>query len=98
MVLRVKGDMTVDEFDRWSNANQDVDQVMIAAAEEGGPRVSLVPEPLSVPLDVLPDAVALLVPAPEPGVFPFKPEPSRKTGGWSADRQRLYIETLAETG
>ncbi len=30
--------------------------------------------------------------------IPFNPEPSRKAGGWSADRQRLFIETLAETG
>jgi hypothetical protein len=26
------------------------------------------------------------------------PQPSRKTGGWSAVRQRLFIETLAEAG
>ena len=98
MALRSNRDMTVEEFDRWSDARRDVEEVMEATAEEGGPRVSLVPEPTSVPLDFLPDEVQLPVPAPAPGVVPFKPEPSRKVGGWNAARQRLYIETLAETG
>ena len=98
MARRATRDMTVEEFDRWCEARRNIDDVMTTAAEEGGPRVSLVPDPASVPLDVLPDAVQLPATVPEPGVVPFKPEPSRKTGGWSADRQRLYIETLAETG
>ena len=99
MARRATKDMTVEEFDRWCAARRDVDEVMEVTAEEGGPRVSLVPEPRSVPLDFLPDAVQLPVPAPPPGVVPFKPEPSRKTvGGWNAARQRRYIETLAETG
>ena len=29
---------------------------------------------------------------------PFAPEPSRKGGGWSASRQLVFVETLAETG
>ena len=99
MERRATKDLTVEEFDRWCAARRDVDEVMEVTAEEGGPRVSLVPEPRSVPLDFLPDAVQLPVPAPPPGVVPFKPEPSRKTvGGWNAARQRRYIETLAETG
>ena len=107
MALRSNRDMTVEEFYRWSDACRDVREVMEATAEEGGPRVSQVPEPTSVPLDFLPDEVQLPVPAPAPRavsaqngqpVVPFKPEPSRKVGGWSAARQRLYIETLAETG
>ena len=91
-------DMTIEEFDRWCDARQNVREVMEATAEEGGPRVSQVPEPTSVPLDFLPDEVQLPVPAPAPGVIRFKPEPSQKVGGWNAARQRLYIETLAETG
>ena len=100
MALRSGRDWTVGEFDQWSAARQDVREVMEAAAEEGGPRVSLVPTPVSVPLDFLPDVVALpAVPAnADSTIVPFKPEPSRKAGGWSAARQRLYIETLAETG
>lgn len=102
MVLRSGRDWTVEEMDEWSAARRGVQEVMAAAAEEGGPRVSLVPDPVSLPLDFLPDVVALPVPAApanaDATIVPFRPEPSRKTGGWSAARQRLYIETLAETG
>lgn len=103
MARRATRDMTIAEFDRWHEATRDNDAVLEATAEEGGPRISLVPEPKSVPLDFLPDEIALPVTVPatdtESGVVPFKPEPSRKlVGGWNADRQRLYIETLAETG
>lgn len=108
-----RGDWTVEQFDEWCEARQGVAEVQEACAEEGGPRVSLVPDPISVPVDFLPDAVdlpagspgdfrgqrPLPVPAPSgPQAVAFMPEPSRKTGGWSAIRQRLYIETLAETG
>ena len=113
MATRAKRDMTVEEFDIWSAAQRGVKDVMEASAEEGGPRVSLVPDPVSVPADIVPDEVTL--PAGSPGdlrgqlplpvaascgseMVPFAPEPSRKTCGWSADRQRLFIETLAETG
>ena len=98
MARRATRDMTIEEYDRWSAATDEIAEVMEATAEEGGPRVSFVPEPMSVPLDILPDEVQLPVPAPAPGVVPFKPEPSRRVGGWNAVRQRLYIETLAETG
>jgi hypothetical protein len=98
MALRSNRDWTVEEFNEWCDARQAVDEVMEATAEEGGPRVSMVPDPTSVPVDFLPDAVQLPAPASPPGIVPFKPEPSRKVGGWSAERQRLYIETLAETG
>jgi len=102
---------TVEEFNAWSAATSRVDEVREAGAEEGGPFVSLVPRPTSVPLDFLPDEVC--VPAGSPGdcrgqtpalpppageTVQFTPEPSRKAGGWSAGRQRLFIETLAETG
>ena len=98
MALRSNRDWTVEEFDEWCAASRNVDAVMEATAEEGGPRVSMVPKPNSVPLDILPDEVQLPVPASPDGVVPFKPEPSRKTGGWCGERQRLFIETLAETG
>ena len=99
MAARAGRDMTVEEFDAWCAARRGVDDVMEASAEEGGPRVSLVPDPISVPVDILPDEVSLpaLHPA-DPLAVPFDPQPSRKTGGWGAVRQRLFIETLAETG
>jgi hypothetical protein len=104
MATRVKRDLTLEEFDAWIAAERRVDEVQEICAEEGGPRVSLVPKPVSVPLDILPDEVSLPaqagpVPAPSaPHAVPFAPEPSRKTGGWSAVRQRIFIEALAETG
>jgi hypothetical protein len=91
--------MTIEEFRIWSAARSDAADVRDAGAEEGGPRVTLVPAPHSVPLDILPDEVTLPARVLEPGeAIPFKPEPSRKTGGWSAQRQRLFIENLSETG
>jgi hypothetical protein len=98
MATRISRDMTLEEFDAWVVARRNMDDVNEAGAEEGGPRVSLVPEPTSVPIDFLPDAVQLPVPTAPAGTVPFLPQPSRKTGGWSAVRQRLFIETLAETG
>jgi hypothetical protein len=98
MATRARRDMTLEEFDAWADARRNVAEVNEACAEEGGPRVSLVPDPVSVPLDFLLDTVQLPVPAPSAGTVPFAPQPSRKTGGWSAMRQRLFIETLAETG
>jgi hypothetical protein len=75
-----------------------------AAQEEGGPSLSLVPlddkdEPW--PTDLL--APAVQEEGAEPvGAKPFDGVPldhSRKRrAGWSADRQRLFLETLAETG
>ena len=105
MATRAKRDMTLEEFDAWAAARRNVEDAKEACAEEGGPRVSLVPRPTSVPLDFLPDEVQMPGPAqPADGTasaaaVPFTPEPSRRVcGGWSADRQRLFIESLAETG
>jgi len=105
MPARTSRDLTIEEFDAWCEARRSVGEVVEAAAEEGGPRVSLVPEPASVPLDFLPDSVDAPAVAPSltpaPLVLrsvPFDPEPSRKTGGWSAPRQALFVEALAETG
>lgn len=96
-------DMSIEEFDEWCAASKRVEDTLAATGEEGGPSVSLVPMPVSVPLDDLPDEVEVpLVPADlEPGDLrglPFDPQASRKTGGWSANRQRNFLEVLAETG
>ena len=92
--------MTIEEFDRWCDATRNMKDVMEATAEEGGPRVSFVPDPQSAVRDIAPIEVPLPLPASGQGVVPFDPEPSRRVyaPGWSSDRQRLYIETLAETG
>src|SRR5687768_4601189 len=96
---REKPDCTLEEFNAWLEAEQRVAVTNAACQEEGGPSVSFVPKPTSCPLDFPTDAVSL--PARvgrESGVGPFKPEPSRKTCGWSADRQRLFSQALAEAG
>jgi|GEM_PF-1283406 len=101
MARRMAKEMTLEEFNRWSDESSKVDTVMAASAEEGGPRVSLVPDPVSVPFEAMPDAVAptpAVVPAQADVTVPFEAEPSRKVAGWSAMRQRIFIETLAETG
>jgi hypothetical protein len=99
MAARAGRDMTIEEFDAWAAAQRNVADAKDACAEEGGPRVSLVPRPTSVPVDFLPDEVSLPGPAPSGlHAVPFSPEPSRKTGGWSAARQRMFVESLAETG
>ncbi len=86
-------ELAVEEFDGWAAASDRFDAVGQAADEEGGPSLSLVPatEGNEVwPTDLLPcvDASA--------GVAL---EDSRKRlAGWSGDRQRLFLSTLAETG
>lgn len=130
---RASREMDCDAFTAWAKARDNNDAVIEAAAEQGGPRVSLVPVPEDVPLDFLPDSVdapaaaassapigdapapcadaagdpsvepfssgvSSPTPAPAAQAVPFEPEPSRKAGGWSAERQRLFIQFLAETG
>ena len=96
---RAKRDMTLEQFHAWYAEEQKIDKLREVSAEEGGPRVTLVPDPVSVPIDIVPDEVdqPALASNPTRGAS-FVPEPSRKTCGWSAARQRLYIEALAETG
>jgi hypothetical protein len=96
--------MSLEEFDRWEAATKRVEGTPKAADERGGPSLSLVPveeQNTAWPTD-------LLAPAVEPeGSEPVAAmafdgvelDNSRKRlAGWSADRQRLFLETLAETG
>ena len=94
MAKRAPRELTVEEYDNLDAATKKFASVGKAADEEGGPSLSLVPptERNEVwPTDLLPeqampfDGVAL--------------EDSRKRlAGWSAERQRMYLENLAETG
>ncbi len=98
---------TVEEYNDWSAATDRIEAVAEAADEEGGPSLSLVPttERNEVwPTDLLPPANTAAEAAAEPPVSatPFDGIPledSRKRlAGWSAERQRLFLVTLAETG
>lgn len=88
MKRRAARDLTVDEFDDWMAATHRVEAVGKAADEEGGPSLSLLPDPEKGevwPTDLLPP------PDPAPAVaVPFDGvalEDSRKRlAGWSAER------------
>ncbi len=90
---------TVEEYDDWSAATDRYEATAEAADEEGGPSLSLVPatERNEVwPTDLLPPAEPPIAAMPFDGV-PL--EDSRKRlAGWSAERQRLFLGNLAETG
>lgn len=95
-----KHEMTVDEFDAWAAAKKRVDSTAEAADEQGGPRLSLVPtqeQEIAWPADLLPVAGDTETPAtPFDGVE--LPESRNRLAGWSAERQRYFLATLAETG
>jgi len=100
-------DLTLEEFDDWAAATDRNETVAEAADEEGGPSLSLVPlkERNEVwPTDLLPSANASTEASGEPPApaTPFDGvalEDSRKRlAGWSAERQRLFLCNLAETG
>ncbi len=96
---------TVEEFDAWVAASDRHDAVAEAADEAGGPSLSLVPQADRGevwPTDLLPPAPADPPAAPPLPATPFDGvalEDSRKRlAGWSAERQRLFLCNLAETG
>ena len=96
MARHAKRDLTLEEFDNWHAASRGIEAIAKAADEEGGPSLSLVPkrERNEVwPTDLLPASDKAM---PFDGV-PL--EDSRKRlAGWIAERQRLFLENLAETG
>ena len=93
-------DMSLEEFDAWANAQKKFKETAEAADEQGGPRLSLVPVPEqgeSWPTDLLPVASDTETqPTPFDGVE--LPASRNRLAGWSAERQRLFLGILAETG
>ena len=62
MARKIAKEMTVEEFEDWSNASKKFEEVAEAADEVGGPRLSLVPLPgqnAAWPTDLLPPTDAL---------------------------------------
>lgn len=114
MARRAKRDLTIEEFDDWSSANKSFKAVDEAADEEGGPRLTLVPAVRREevwPTDLLPpappaaDAAAPEADAstePPVAAMPFDgvalDDSRKRLAGWSAERQRLFLVNLAETG
>jgi hypothetical protein len=95
---------TVEEYEAWSASNKKFQQVAEASDEPGGPALSLVPaqeQNKAWPTDLLAPAVQ------DEGAEPVTPTPfdnmpledsRRRLAGWSAERQRLFLTMLAETG
>jgi hypothetical protein len=111
MARRAAKDMTLDEFEAWSAATARVEKVAKAGDEEGGPRLSLVRVPeqdIAWPTDLLAPAAEAgeagsgAPDEPEIAATPFDGVPLESSrnrfAGWSAERQRLFLMTLAETG
>src|SRR4051794_40001821 len=101
MAKRAAKDMTLEEFDAWAAAGNRREAIAEAADEGGGPGLSLVPVPEQQdawPTDLLRSAAS----GPEVPAEAFDGVPledSRKSlAGWSAERQRLFLTHLAETG
>lgn len=99
MARRVTRECTLEEYDAWAKAQDKIEKTLGAADEGGGPRLSLVPvceQNTAWPTDLLSAADS----AEEPMPFDGMPlESSRKRlAGWSAERQRLFLVNLAETG
>ncbi|MEA3068253.1 MAG: hypothetical protein QOK41_1660 [Sphingomonadales bacterium] len=104
MARRIVKEITVEEFDAWCASGKQLDAVAEAADEEGGPRLSLVPvsdQNDAWPTDLLPPTAPAGSQSPA-AAEPFDGVPlddSRKRlAGWSAERQRLFLSHLAETG
>jgi hypothetical protein len=98
-------EMTVEEYDDWAAATARIEAVGKAADEEGGPRLSLVPateRELPWPADLLPPAAEVDEGAAPVAAEPFDGVPledsRNRLAGWSAERQRVFLAALAETG
>jgi hypothetical protein len=108
MKFNPRKECTNEEFDAWLAATQRQEAVVEVADEEGGPTVSLVvtpDRPSPFPTDLLPPAAANdtlgddanpIVAEPFDGVA--LPDSRKRLAGWSAERQRLFLDQLAETG
>lgn len=105
MARRVHREMTVEEFEDWEKATKKFEKMAETAGEGGGPSLSLVPtqeQNIAWPTDLLPAADAAAHDEPAAEAMPFDGIPladsKRRLAGWSAERQRLFLNMLAETG
>lgn len=105
MSRRATREFSLEEFDDYCAARTQFKETAKAADEEGGPGLSLVPKTDRSevwPTDLLPPAAPEASAQPPVAATPFDGvalEDSRKRlAGWSAERQRLFLENLAETG
>jgi hypothetical protein len=96
---KVRREWSVEEFNNWCDASDEEREIAEAAGEEGGPRLSLLGDPDTAAIGGGTDWLGDRPAEPKAAAVPFQPEPSRnRLSGWSAHRQQLFIEALAETG
>lgn len=111
MAQRAHHETSLEDFDAWAKANARVNAVAEAAGENGGPGLSLVPivdVDVAWPTDLLPAPVSSESSEASAGANPETPETTatafdgvelpatpNRLAGWSADRQRLFLATLA---
>lgn len=107
MKRHAEREWTVEGFDAWMAASDRHEAVAKATDEEGGPRLSLVPvtdREIAWPTDLLPPAAqdGSSEAAPPVAADPFDGIPledsNKRLAGWSAERQRIFLHHLAETG
>ena len=91
---------SLEDFDAWSRRSKGLATMRAITDEGGGPADSFVPvvqQDVAGPTDLLPAAGDT-----ETAALAFDglelPESRNRLAGWSADRQRYFLETLAETG
>lgn len=90
---------SMEDWEALEAAENKLKELQEACAEEGGPCLSLVPCPTSVPtLGELDDISQTDAASGESCAVPFTPEPTGNARGWTAARQRGFIKALAETG
>ena len=104
-MARAGRDFTIEEFEAWSASTAKFEQVRAAADEGGGPALSMVPvsrRERAFPTDLLAPADPPADGSDPVAATPFDgvelPESRNRLAGWSADRQRLFLSYLAETG
>jgi hypothetical protein len=106
MARRYSRNWSPEGYSMLTQAQERFGEIAANSGERGGPWLSLVPEEKmeeARPADQLP------APAATPDEAAAEPEqatpfdgfaltPSRRLAGWSAERQRRFLATLAETG
>ena len=95
-----KREITIDEFDAWVKRTDAIATLHERTDERGGPADSFVPvaeQEIAWPTDLLPAEGDSETPAAAFQGLEL-PESRNRLAGWSADRQRYFLETLAETG
>jgi hypothetical protein len=98
-------ELSVEEFHAWSDRADRARAICAAADEGGGPALSLVPaeqREQAWPTDLIADPAEDSNEPHGQDATPFDgvalPETRKRLAGWSADRQRLFLAALAETG